>query len=771
MQSKFVVLTLVLFVSFISTCSKVKSPTEPEAPSIELESRSGTLQIPEGATVSEEDLEVTSFVEKADISHDGQFQINATKAEKFQVLLFNEKATNNPVYLGLYNPTFNNVTANDTSTALALTLFNPLLIYSEQSDREMYLEAVKQNDKFNQLLELLGTAYKTNAGTALDYETNPLIYQTVVQLMKETMENLGGNNAFKSLSKEVSVGNPPYIEDKPGDDIAFINPRYVWYAAGIYDSENSLRGIKSVKRKVTILNFNFGWPPVVPSDPEPTEYQLGDGDFRIDFAKGFDFTKIAQWDDPMGRATVLNSGQTILYIVELLIGKLADVDLATLPNHFHVSAERGSQLTLDITQGNMTGFLTHFLSLIADNSEQIAYWIFQEYQTNAAHQFINACTTIFTKVTKVLELVGYVNEQGPFVFDLIFAPKDITYFVTQTDGIIQSTEQNEPPIPEFGISPPAGIIGTVFDCNASATTDDHDDLSDLEFRWDWESDGIWDTNWSSNTTQTHSYPQSDAYVITLEVKDSHGLTGSVSHILNVGGGAGTATHVKLFRDNLPWDSYALENMLESLGFTYGQGDNTYEIISSDQMPSVSLVPGEDLVIIANDQNQGFYNNYARSQVRFTNFVYNGGALFWEACDEGWAEGSMLEAEVVLPGNLVTEFDYDYWNYVTDTNLPLISGLPNSMDHNYASHESFSNLPDGTTIYCVNEDDEPTLIEFNFGNGWIIITGQPLEHQYDRVYGSPDMEEMLPRIVSYFTGKSLSKSMQKRIAPISKRTSH
>jgi len=212
-------------------------------------------------------------------------------------------------------------------------------------------------------------------------------------------------------------------------------------------------------------------------------------------------------------------------------------------------------------------------------------------------------------------------------------------------------------------------------------------------------------------------------------------------------------------------------MLENLGFTAGTGPNTYEIIKSSRMDSVPLIPGKDLVIIANDQNQTFYDNYAAVQVRFTNFVYMGGSLFWEACDQGWAQGSMVKAGVVLPGNLVTDFDYDNNNYVSNPNLPIVAGLPNKLDHNYASHESFSNLPEGTTIYCVNEEQEPTLVEFNLGGGWIIITGQPLEHQYDRIYGAPDMEKLLPRIVAYFTGKPFSKALPKRHLPVSNRPSH
>ena len=54
----------------------------------------------------------------------------------------------------------------------------------------------------------------------------------------------------------------------------------------------------------------------------------------------------------------------------------------------------------------------------------------------------------------------------------------------------------------------------------------------------------------------------------------------------------------------------MDNMLTSLGFTEGTGPNTYEIVSSAEMTNVLLIPGEDLVIIANDQAQAFYNNYA-----------------------------------------------------------------------------------------------------------------------------------------------------------------
>jgi hypothetical protein len=67
----------------------------------------------------------------------------------------------------------------------------------------------------------------------------------------------------------------------------------------------------------------------------------------------------------------------------------------------------------------------------------------------------------------------------------------------------------------FMASPAAGTVITdfVFDATASSTSG-----SGLEFRWDWENDGTWDTGWSSTATATHRYSsQTDGQVDTVEV--------------------------------------------------------------------------------------------------------------------------------------------------------------------------------------------------------------------------------------------------------------
>jgi len=394
---------------------------------------------------------------------------------------------------------------------------------------------------------------------------------------------------------------------------------------------------------------------------------------------------------------------------------------------------------------------------LADNSEAIAYWVWQEYQNEAAHKWLDGVSSLIKNVALVLKLLGFVNEQGPFFLDLIFAPNDVTYFVTQTNGVITSTSLNIPPIGGFVISPPAGKVTTTFDFDASTTVDDNDILANLQFRWDFDGDGSWDTPWNSSPDAAHQYTEAGSYHVFMEAIDTHGATASVSHTLNVIG-VGTATHVKLFRDAIPWykisspwNRDAQVEVLEALGFTHGTGANTYEIISSSSFATVALIPGEDLIILSNDQAQTFYDNYAANQIRFTDFVYNGGSMFWEACDGGWNGGFMDEAGVILPGNVTGLLEVDSYNYVADQALPLVAGMPATMDHNYASHESFIDLPDGVIVYTTDSQNRATLLEFNFGGGWILITGQPLEHQYRQIFGNPDMEELLPRVIGHFTG--------------------
>jgi parallel beta-helix repeat protein len=93
----------------------------------------------------------------------------------------------------------------------------------------------------------------------------------------------------------------------------------------------------------------------------------------------------------------------------------------------------------------------------------------------------------------------------------------------------QITVVNEKPMASFTINPSLGNITQIFEVNASGCSDLENPISLLQVRWDWEDDGIWDTNWTTIKTAYHQYSSPGTYSIRLEVMDTGGLTDNITH--------------------------------------------------------------------------------------------------------------------------------------------------------------------------------------------------------------------------------------------------
>ena len=84
---------------------------------------------------------------------------------------------------------------------------------------------------------------------------------------------------------------------------------------------------------------------------------------------------------------------------------------------------------------------------------------------------------------------------------------------------------NEPQNASFEVSPISGVVSSPFMFDAKTSTDDHDSFEQLEFGWDWENDGNWDTDYSSYATPVfHQYQTSGKKTVKLEVRDTGGLS-------------------------------------------------------------------------------------------------------------------------------------------------------------------------------------------------------------------------------------------------------
>jgi len=83
-----------------------------------------------------------------------------------------------------------------------------------------------------------------------------------------------------------------------------------------------------------------------------------------------------------------------------------------------------------------------------------------------------------------------------------------------------------PPRAWLVVEPSAGDTSTVFSFNASLSFDREDSNPSLEVRWDFDGDGIWDTDWSSDKVIDHTYAAPGIYEVTVEVRDANGTTGT-----------------------------------------------------------------------------------------------------------------------------------------------------------------------------------------------------------------------------------------------------
>lgn len=84
-------------------------------------------------------------------------------------------------------------------------------------------------------------------------------------------------------------------------------------------------------------------------------------------------------------------------------------------------------------------------------------------------------------------------------------------------GCSSSTSpSDEVPAADLTVTPTAGTVLTDFVFDASGSVSGN---RALEFRWDWENDGTWDTDWSSESSATRRFAAGDTIVTVVEVRE------------------------------------------------------------------------------------------------------------------------------------------------------------------------------------------------------------------------------------------------------------
>jgi hypothetical protein len=379
---------------------------------------------------------------------------------------------------------------------------------------------------------------------------------------------------------------------------------------------------------------------------------------------------------------------------------------------------------------------------------------------------------VLSKFNKAMLIYDSANVYVPFAIDLVSAQSPVPYCVTVgADSMTETCPAAIAPKAIIGpVSPTYKVTGESVGFSGGRSYDDVTPVGSLSFRWDFDGDGQFDTSWTNASDAAWTYRRVGQYVVRLEVRDADGLVGRDTYGVYVfpSGSGGSARHIKAFGNVKPWDTLAFEATMADLGFVPGEGDDNYQRLTSDRMAIEILVPGEDLVVIMNDQDQRFYDDLAASLGRFVRFVENGGIVLWGASDLGWSNGSLESAGVSeLPGGTRFSYFYDPINYNVNPGSALMSGLPSEFYGSYASHEGFYNLPGDAVVYARDTRGYATLVEYRYGEGWMMLTGQPLEYYVGYYAGTNPLSELYPRLFDYILARdaaSMSVLAEKALSP-------
>jgi hypothetical protein len=90
-----------------------------------------------------------------------------------------------------------------------------------------------------------------------------------------------------------------------------------------------------------------------------------------------------------------------------------------------------------------------------------------------------------------------------------------------------------PPRPDFAIDNDPIIEGAALTFDASSSVDEESPAGSLQFRWDFENDGNWDTDYGKDPKALMTFKAPGIKTVTLQVKDTAGLTSLLTRQVRV----------------------------------------------------------------------------------------------------------------------------------------------------------------------------------------------------------------------------------------------
>lgn len=107
---------------------------------------------------------------------------------------------------------------------------------------------------------------------------------------------------------------------------------------------------------------------------------------------------------------------------------------------------------------------------------------------------------------------------------------DVTLEILDSEGAVAHKTKriivvhNTEPTAQLRFKPITGTENTIFEFDTGKSFDSQYNRNQLEYRFDWGSDGVWDTHFQRKTNWRHKFEIAGFQTITMEVRDPENLT-------------------------------------------------------------------------------------------------------------------------------------------------------------------------------------------------------------------------------------------------------
>ena len=465
---------------------------------------SGSLQLPTGAGLLAEDLQVYSLYDEATPNAAGAFSISMANIKNPQFVFATDPATDNALLLGYVDPRQGDqVHLSCESTAVSLAFLTPLMIGTTGEQRSEFIHGIKAHPKFPLLVAAVEAAFQADPQQMLDDTAHPELYEQAVEIsvavwqdMTAAGKRLAPAATQTSVCEENKEANV-WITDEEGNGnkIVFCNPKMVYYVATLIGdkdyieknedfedfefnhssfeeplAEGHFLDFVDINPKGSAITPRLQWKFWnVGTHPQYTEYTLPiDGTVNYDITRGysfgadrdwsFDWRAVTNWNDPYGRASLLNIVQGLLYIYDLLgffpatpgmpVGTAAPNIAKYFGTETSIVEKLNDLVSVEVPQEGTSTFdvIKSFAGIIGDLGVEVlstmktGLWgnlspdLDKMKNIKKADELVKKLTKVLENTAKVLKLYDYTNVTLPFFVDLFSAWPRFSGQFEHTDG-------------------------------------------------------------------------------------------------------------------------------------------------------------------------------------------------------------------------------------------------------------------------------------------------------------------------------------------------